>query len=180
MIYLLRAKEMTVSQIAEQLRLTPQAIYHQVRKLKDAGLVEVAKEERVDHFIETYYRASAEVFHMAHGVGESKEYIESQVKEALGGLQKLGIQLEDDPAAVDKLAKLAQAMKDPMGKTQWNDKAAALDDVDFFARQAILEYINLIMMSEKDCDEFCNLYREYRKALKALVKDPNALARKAA
>src|SRR5512137_1185500 len=130
MIYLLRAKEMTVSQIAEELHLTPQAIYHQVRKLKDAGLVEVAKEERVDHFIETYYRATAEVFHMAHGVGEGKEYVESQVKEALSGLQKLGIQLKDDPAAVAKLAKLAQAMKDPMGKTQWNDKAAALDDVD--------------------------------------------------
>ena len=57
-IYLLRAKEMTVSQIAGELNLTPQAIYHHIRKLRDAGMVEVAREERVDHYIETYYRAA--------------------------------------------------------------------------------------------------------------------------
>src|SRR3972149_8598244 len=59
-IYLLRAKDLTVSQIAGDLDKTPQAIYHHIAKLKEAGMVEVAKEERVDHFIETYYRATAE------------------------------------------------------------------------------------------------------------------------
>ena len=44
-VYLLRAKEMTVGQIHHELQLTPQAIYHHIRKLLDAGLVEVAKEE---------------------------------------------------------------------------------------------------------------------------------------
>ena len=72
-VYLLRAKEMTVSQIAEQLQKTPQAIYHPIRKLLDKELVEVAKEERVDHFIETYYRAAAEVFEFVHGEGHSKD-----------------------------------------------------------------------------------------------------------
>ena len=71
-IYLLRAKEMTVSQIASELQKTPQGIYHHIRKLLDAGMVEVAKEERVDHFIETYYRATAEVFEFIHGEGGSE------------------------------------------------------------------------------------------------------------
>src|SRR2546430_2988428 len=44
LIYLLRAKEQTVSQLAEALGKTPQAIYHQIRKLTAAGLVEVARE----------------------------------------------------------------------------------------------------------------------------------------
>src|SRR5713226_5202149 len=49
-IYLLRAKEMTVSQIAGELNLTPQAIYHHIRKLRDAGMVEVALLARdLDH-----------------------------------------------------------------------------------------------------------------------------------
>ena len=61
-IYLLRVKERTVSQIAEELGKTPQVIYHHIRKLLDAGMVEVAKEVRIDHFIETYYQATAEVF----------------------------------------------------------------------------------------------------------------------
>lgn len=61
-IHLLRVKERTVSQIAEDLGKTPQVIYHHIRKLLDADMVEVAKEVRIDHFIETYYRATAEVF----------------------------------------------------------------------------------------------------------------------
>ena len=36
-VYLLRAKEMTVGQIHHELQLTPQAIYHHIRKLLDAG-----------------------------------------------------------------------------------------------------------------------------------------------
>src|SRR2546422_211544 len=82
-IYLLRAKEMTVSQIAAELNLTPQAIYHHIRKLRDSDLVEVAREERVDHFIETYYRATAEMFNLSHGEGMPQAYAEEKTVEAL-------------------------------------------------------------------------------------------------
>ncbi len=41
-IFLLRATEMTVSQIASNLGLTPQAIYHHIKKLQKADLVTVA------------------------------------------------------------------------------------------------------------------------------------------
>ena len=83
-IYLLRAKEMTVSQIAAELNLTPQAIYHHIRKMRDAGLVEVAREERVDHFIETYYRATAEMFNLSHGEGMSPAYAQQKVAHLAG------------------------------------------------------------------------------------------------
>ena len=85
-IYLLRVKEMTVAQIAEELKLTPQAIYHHIRKLKDADMVEVAREERVDHFIETYYQATAEMFNLAHGEAGSAKVMEQEVREALEAL----------------------------------------------------------------------------------------------
>ena len=39
MVFLLRAKEMTVSQVAEELDLTPQAVYHHIRKLVEGVLV---------------------------------------------------------------------------------------------------------------------------------------------
>ena len=51
-INLLKAKEMTVSQIADQLDKTPQNIYHHIRKLLDGELVEVAREERIENFVE--------------------------------------------------------------------------------------------------------------------------------
>ena len=45
--------------------MTPQAIYHHIKKLLPAEMVEVTREERVDNFIETYYRATAEVFSLS-------------------------------------------------------------------------------------------------------------------
>ncbi len=62
-VFLLRAKEMTVSKIADELNVTPQAVYHHIKKLVETELVEVTREVRVDHLIESYYRATAEVFH---------------------------------------------------------------------------------------------------------------------
>jgi hypothetical protein len=57
-------------------------------------LVEVAREERVAHFIETYYRATAEVFEFRHGepaagVGGGKR----NTAAALMALPKIGIPL---------------------------------------------------------------------------------------
>ena len=178
MIYLLRAKEMTVSQIAESLHLTPQAIYHQVRKLKDVGMVEVAKEERVDHFIETYYRASAEVFQLVHGVGESKEYVENQVKEAMEGLSKLGVGVKVDPVVISRIVQTVKKMKDPMTKSEWNEKASAIEDVDFLAKQAMLEYVSLMSMSDKEFGDFCKHYTELRKLLRSSLKDPAQMQKK--
>ena len=58
-VFLLRAKEMTVSQIAQEFNLTPQAVYHHIKRLVKGGMVEVTREVRVDHLIESYYRATA-------------------------------------------------------------------------------------------------------------------------
>ena len=178
MIYLLRAKEMTVSQIAEQMHLTPQAIYHHIRKLKDVDMVEVAKEERVGHFIETYYRSTAEVFHLAHGVGESAEYIEGQVKEALEGLRKLGMKLNCEEPIKSEILRIVREMKDPFMRQEWADKIASLEDVDFLARQAIFEYANLLSMSDKDFEEFLSRYKQLRTILKSCVEIPDQQPRK--
>ncbi len=43
-----------------------QSIFHYPNV--DKGLVDIAKEERVDHFIETYYRAAAEIFSSSYTV----------------------------------------------------------------------------------------------------------------
>src|SRR6266567_6389818 len=109
-VYLLRAKEMTVSQIAEQLQKTPQAIYHHIRKLLDKGLIDVAKEERVDHFIETYYRAAAEVFEFVHGEGHSKGYEEQRMKDSLQAMNLLGIKAQFDDAIVARMVELSKRL----------------------------------------------------------------------
>lgn len=164
-IHLLRAKERTVSQIAEELGLTPQAIYHHIRRMKSADLIEVAKEERIDHFIETYYRATAEIFHLSHGEEGAKANEEKQTKETLVNLAKIGIKVAVDDESVSKLVKAAASMKDCSHDSTWLDKISELEDVDFFTKQGMIEYSCLATMSDKEFEDFLDGYREMRKLL---------------
>jgi DNA-binding transcriptional ArsR family regulator len=165
-IHLLRAKERTVSQIAEELGLTPQAIYHHIRKMKDADLVEIAKEERVEHFIETYYRASAEIFHLSHGEGTGRASEEKQTKEVLQNLSKIGIKTASDPETVSKVVAAALGLKSCMQESGWFEKVNELEDVDFFTQQGMIEYACLATMSDKDFETHMDNYRELRRMLK--------------
>src|SRR5215467_6283421 len=86
-VNLLKARELTVSQIAEQLDKTPQNIYHHMRKLLDGELVEVSREARVENFVEKYYRATAEIFEVTHGEGR-EDFDEASAKETLQSMSK--------------------------------------------------------------------------------------------
>ncbi|HYS99695.1 MAG TPA: winged helix-turn-helix domain-containing protein [Thermoplasmata archaeon] len=175
-IYLLRAKEMTVSQIAGELNLTPQAIYHHIRKLRDADMVEVAREERVDHFIETYYRATAEIFNMSHGEGSSSGYHEAKTAEALQALSKIGIHVRSDPQVVTRLVDLMNRMGQIGEKSEWSDSIAGLEDVDFFVKQEVGHLAQLLSMSDTEFVEYLNLVREHRKLLQSVVETPTVEA----
>ncbi len=166
MIHLLRAKERTVSQIAEELSLTPQAIYHHIRKMKDADLVEVAKEERVAHFIETYYRATAEIFHLSHGEGDWSPDEAKAIKDILENMPKIGIDIPSDSETVSKViaaAKLGTCAQE----SHWIDKISELEDVDFWGKQSMVEYACLATMSDKEFETFLENYRNLRKLLRS-------------
>ena len=175
-IYLLRAKEMTVSQLAGELGLTPQAIYHHIRKMRETDLVEVAREERVDHFIETYYRATAEVFNMSHGEGQSQAYAEAKTLEALQALTKAGFDVRADPEAVSRLVALEKRMAEIGEKETWMDKIAGLEDVDFFVKQGVAHFAQLLTMTDREFVEYIDLVREHRKLVQSLVEAPVAKA----
>ncbi len=177
-VYLLRAKERTVSQIAEELSLTPQAIYHHIRKLKDADMVEVAREERVDHFIETYYRATAEMFHLSHGKGGSTKVYEEETRDALEAMPRIGLKISVDPVLVAKIVALVKGMKDPSQDKPWTDKVNELDDVDFLVKQSMVEYANLATASDAEFEKFLKCYRDLRKALRSGLVEPAVVAKK--
>ncbi len=169
-IYLLRAKEMTVAQLAEALSLTPQAVYHHIRRLREADLVEVAKEERVDHFIETYFRASAEMFHFTMGKGQPSAVVETQELEALRNLPRIGLNIREDPAVVSKLVDLQRHLKgQEEGEAKWLDKIGDLEDVDFLTKQSMEHYATLLGMTDDEFDRYCNSFREQRELLRSLL-----------
>ncbi len=169
-IYLLRAKEMTVSQIAEELDMTPQAIYHHIRKLRDAGMVGVSKEERVGHLVETYYQATAEVFEFAHGEGPgSQEYAERETEEALRSLPKLGFDVKVSKEAVERLVELHAQMRDCGAREDLGDKAAALEDVGFLAKQTVVGFARFLSMTDEEFEEYLRLERAFRQQLRSLL-----------
>ncbi|MEE9592426.1 MAG: metalloregulator ArsR/SmtB family transcription factor [Thermoplasmata archaeon] len=171
-IFLLRAKEMTVSQIAAELDMTPQAIYHHIRKFKDAELVEVAREERIDHFIETYYQATAEVFEFRHGEGTSREYTEQQVRDALRSLPRLGFDVRLDDEVIDRLVNLRVEKKEYGKYAEFQEKAEEIEELDFWARGMAAGFANLLAMTDEEFEKRHRLSREFRDALRSTVKEP--------
>jgi DNA-binding transcriptional ArsR family regulator len=167
-IYLLRAKELSACQIAEELGMTPQAIYHHTRKMLNAGLIEVAKEERIDHFIETYYRAAAEIFSFTYGEASDQRVKEAQMRDALGILTTIGLITPMDEETISKFADLSGKLESismcyaPM----FAEKISQLEDLDFFTKQTAVEVASNIVMSDEQFDELQSLQRESRKLLK--------------
>ena len=169
-IHLLRAKEMTVSQIADELDLTPQTVYHHIKKLCEANMVEVAREVRVDHLIESYYRATAEVFHFTVGKEtKSKETLTESVKLTLDALKKLGYNITYDEKSVSNIADLSMQLEDCCIGKELEEAVTNLEDTDFFTKQDVQEYASLLTMTDAELAKQDKIRREFRKALKSLM-----------
>jgi DNA-binding transcriptional ArsR family regulator len=166
-IYLLKVKELTVSQIASEIGLTAQAIYHHIRKMKRLGLVEVAREERVGHFIETYYRSAAEMFHLSCGETKGKRASEELVRGAMDGLARIGLISEANEKSLEKIASIIEEKEKCCGPGKWADKIEDLDDVGFFVKQTMLEFATLINEDDKDYEEDVRREKELRKLLRS-------------
>ena len=173
-IHLLRARELSVSQIADELKMTPQAIYHHIRKMLDAGLIEVAKEERVDHFIETYYQATAELFEFTYGETSDQKYKEARTKEALQALTRIGLTIPIDEETIAKYAKLSGKMKSVymLCSSELADKISELEDLDHFTKQDAIEIASSVCMNDKQFEELQTLQREARELLKPKMAEP--------
>ncbi|MCW4054374.1 MAG: winged helix-turn-helix domain-containing protein [Candidatus Bathyarchaeota archaeon] len=169
-IFLLRAKEMTVSQIAHELNITPQTIYHHIRKLVEGNLVEVTREVRVDHLIESYYRATAEVFHFTIGkTSRGKEVLQEETEAALKALSQIGFKLKYDNKAISELVDLMMEQKDCCGEKEYEDAVSELEDLDFFTKQNVQEYAGILSMSDEEFAMRNELRKRFRDLLKSLL-----------
>jgi DNA-binding transcriptional ArsR family regulator len=170
-VFLLRVKEMTACQIAEELDVTPQAIYHHIKKLVDGGLIEVTREERVAHLIESYYRATAEVFNLVVGTASrDKQSLKEQIAGALAGLKRLGFSVEADDKAIEKLAELQVELNECCDLEKLDDLVSKLEDVDFVTRLTVEEYIKVLSMSDEQRAKHEKNERKFYELLKSLVK----------
>ncbi len=170
-IYLLRVKEMTVSQIAEELDVTPQAVYHHTRKLLAGGLIEVVREERLGHLIESYYRTTAWTFNFTTEkvTPHSRKLMKEQEIAALNGLKKLGFDLEFDEKQVDQLINVGSQIEECCSTPELEDKISNLD-IDFPTQLLVTEYAAILSMSETNFEKEQELRKKLRDALMSLLK----------
>ena len=170
-VFLLRAKEMTVSQIAEGLSITPQTVYHHIKKLVGGGMVEVTREVRVDHLIESYYRATAEAFQFTVGkTSSSAKALKEQMEGALDALKRSGFKIQYDEKTVDKLVELELELKECCGDEETEDALSKLDDVDPLTKMAAQEYAGFLTMSVDELTRENEIKKKVWTLLGSLIK----------
>lgn len=170
-IFLLRAKPMNVSQIAETLKLSAPTVYHHIQKLKKAEMVEVAFEKRCGHLIESYYQATAEVFHFI--IGESPQAEESHkeaVKAIVDGLNRLGFGLKYDEKIAEKILSAEKRLDSFKDNEEFIESVSKFEDINPIYRQSIVWIAKLLSATDKEYDERLDLQREYRELYKSLKK----------
>ena len=169
-IYLLRARQLTISQIAQELELTPPAIYHHIKKLLAAGMVEVSKEERIENFIEIYYRATAEVFEFSYGTGTTQEYGEQRIRESMKSLEKLGIDVKASQDTASKIVSIQKKLEALGSNPELEERVDKLEGLDFFGRQEVSRYAKMVSMSDSQWREWIRLSTELGDLLRKSVR----------
>ncbi len=170
-VFLLRVKEMTVSQTAAELNITPQAVYHHIKKLLKGGMVEVAREERIDHLIESYYRATAETFFCSIGkTPRSSKVAKEQVSTVLNALKKLGFNIEFDEQKISQLVDIQTELEECYDSGKFEDMISQLDEVDFLTKQMVQKYAETLSMADKDFTKEQELDKKFKNLLRSLVK----------
>lgn len=175
-MYLLRVKEMTVSQVASELGVTSQAIYHHIRKLLKGKMVEVAREERIGHLIESYYRATAEDFLLSHGKISSeslhdRKLAEEQVSTVLNALNKIGFNLQFDENKTLQLADLRVGLdKCCTDAGKFEDEIWNMDILDLPMKMMAADFAGKLLMSDEEFAKKQATRKQLRDLLQSLVK----------
>ena len=113
-------------------------------------MVEVSKEERIENFIEIYYRATAEVFEFSYGTGKTSEYMEQRTKESLEALQKIGIDVKINPETVSRFVAVQKKLEEIGSNTTLDEKVAGLEGIDFLGKQEVTRYARMVAMTESN------------------------------
>ena len=150
--------------------MTPQAIYHHIKKLLPAEMVEVTREERVENFIETYYRATAEVFSFSWGTsGKNQAQAEQRLRDTLMSLDKLGIKVRVEEGTVAQIIKTQGKIETFGSRQELEERVSKLDGVDFLGKQELASVATMISLTDKQFQEWLELQKELRKLLKGLL-----------
>ncbi len=165
MVYLLRAKEMTAGQLAGELGLTPQTIYHHIKRLKEADMIEVSREERSDHLVESYYRATAGLFHFVDGPCADEKGGEERMRHILKALGELGFEFDPSDKQVSSLVKLREGLRREREDPEVIAKVYDMECIDSAIGRDLVEFAMLLRMDDREFEKYLEAQRTLREWL---------------
>jgi len=188
MLYLLRVKDMTVNQLAAELGLTPQAVYHHIRKLLKGNMIEVTKEERVGHLIESYYRATAEDFLLSTGKIKAKSVrdramVKEQITAVFKAYKKLGLDVDYDDSKISKLVDLWVGLQEDCGgcaNPELQDEIWGAEDLSLLEKTMAAELSSILLMTDEEFAKNEKSRRILRTFLRSLAKGKEKIPAKPA
>jgi hypothetical protein len=78
--------------------------------------------------------------------------------------------LSFDEKNVEELAELTMQMDDCCGAKDYEEAISKLEDLDLLTKETVQEYATLLSMSDEEMTKQCELKKNFRKALRSLVK----------
>src|SRR3989442_14497535 len=87
-------------------------------------------------------------------------------------MNQLGINANVNDEIIAKMMKIAK-QKDKLALTgEMEERIQALEGLDFIGKQQIADYLNLLVMSDKQFEEWLSCKRSRRTLLKSAVSQP--------
>ena len=177
-VFMLRDEALTVKDIAQRLRLTPQNIYHHMNKLQDAGIVKLSYERRNGHIIESYYSTSTDNF--VYSEDRIPESTVHSYMDILNGLNELGCRLDVSLDAASQLEELYEGyLKEAVIDVPRDDVCMMCSFSGFFMKfgpinnvllNRVLHMAALLEMTDEEFGGHLQRLREVRGYLKTIKK----------
>jgi len=156
--------------------MTPQNVYHHLKKLINAELVVEANERRSGHLIESYYTATADTF--VYREDEISENDTHRFIEVLNGLNELGASID----VSEENARILSELVIPRAKlksapTLSEDICSFCGSSGYFTKfgpmdpnllNRVIQFSSLMAMSEEEFEESLSMTRELRGRLLAM------------
>jgi DNA-binding transcriptional ArsR family regulator len=176
-VLMIRDGPMTVKEISDRLKLTPQNIYHHMNRLQDAGVVELSYERRSGHIIESYYSVPADTFVYTEDVIDEKPV--NRFMNILFGLREMGVPVQTGRENASRLMELDHAYQGAlMDPANGYEVCENCSFSGFFMKfgpmnplqlNRILWYANLIRMSDAEYQEYLDRVGELRGFLRSIA-----------
>lgn len=173
MLLLLRESELSAKEIALRLGMTPQNVYHHLKRMIEAGLVVEVRERRSGHMIESFYTTTADTF--VYHEDDIPENDNHRFVEVLNGLNELGAGVRVSEENARLLSELAAEKAGLQGNPMLADDVCAFcGSSGYFTKfgpmdptllTKILKYNGIMNMSDDEFEKSLMNVRKLRRQL---------------